>query len=170
MRKQYYFDTNDILVEHLLAVYPKPEDLGTLRLNILLYFIFSRYAGFFNPELNDGVCEDNFDYAPTFISPLEFVANTYGPLEKTVCDKMKNNEYTPQEYLFPIDNLSQSIKSLIDQTIEIVSNKNIFSLVDRTHGDNGWFNAYQKGLYSIIDTKDIINDYSLNNLIKRKKD
>lgn len=62
-------------MNHILTKFPEDE-LGFLRLSLILYFLFATYASSYNPKN-----EDEYDLSehPQFIANLNFTADKYGP-------------------------------------------------------------------------------------------
>ena len=56
MSKEYYFDSVDVLINHLLY---KFSELSPLKLQKSLYFLFAFYAGTYSGSDEIGVKEEN---------------------------------------------------------------------------------------------------------------
>lgn len=154
MRPNYFFNNPDELVNHILA--KLPEDPGYLRLNLILYFLFASYAAIYNPENED---KYEFDEQPKFIADLVFTADQYGPQDYSTKEKWKNEKYKPKEYIFQYNQVDQNIKHFIDDILEQLKDIDDFSLVDRAHRDDAWFDAYYNSDSKIMSREQMILDY-----------
>ena len=154
MRPNYFFNNPDDLVNHLLIKFP--EEPGILRLNLTLYFLFVTYTAAYNPE-NEG--DLDLENQPKFISDLTFVADKYGPQDYSIKEKLKNEYYQPKEYSFQNNQVDQNIKWFIDDILNQLKYVDDFSLVDRTHQDDAWFDAYYNTESKIMSKEQMILDY-----------
>ena len=154
MRPNYFFNNPDDLVNHILT--KLPEEPGILCLNLTLYFLFAAYAAAYNPK-----DDTNFNLAnqPKFIADLTFTANQYSPQDYSVKEKLKNEYYQPKEYPFQNNQVDQNVKWFIDDILNQLKDVDDFSLVDRTHQDNAWFNAYYNTESKIMSKDQMILDY-----------
>ena len=154
MRPNYFFNNPDDLVNHLLAKFP--EEPGVLRLNLTLYFLFAAYAAAYNPK-------DEKDYdlgeQPRFVADLTFTAGPYGPYEYSVKEKWKNDNYQSKEFKFLDNQVEQNVKHFIDDILEQLKNVDDFSLVDRAHHDDAWFDAYYNEDSKIMSKEQMMLDY-----------
>ena len=154
MRPNYFFNSPDDLVNHLLTKFP--EEPGVLRLNLTLYFLFAAYAAAYNPKDNT-----NFDLENQlkFIANLTFTADRYCPQDYSVNDKLRNEYYQPKEYPFKNHQVDQNVKHFIDDILDQLKNVDDFSLVDRAHHDDAWFDAYYNNESKIMSKEQMILDF-----------
>lgn len=154
MRPNYFFNNPDELVNHILA--KLPDEPWVLRLNLTLYFLFVIYAAVYNPK-----DDTNFDLEnqPKFIADLTFTADKYGPQDYSVKEKLKNEYYQPKEYSFQNNQVDQNVKHFIDDILEQLKDIDDFSLVDRAHRDDAWFDAYYNSDSKIMSREQMILDY-----------
>lgn len=152
MRPNYFFNNSDDLVNHILTKLPKYT--GVLRLNLTLYFLFVTYAAAYNSE-NDY----ELNQQHKFIADLTFTADKYGPQDYSIKEKLKNEYYQPKEYPFQDNQVDQNIKWFIDDILNQLKDVDDFSLVDRTHQDDAWFDAYYSTESKIMSKKQMILDY-----------
>lgn len=154
MRPNYFFKNPDELVNHILA--KLPDEPWVLRLNLTLYFLFVTYAAVYNPK-----DDTNFDLEnqPKFIADLTFTADKYGPQDYSVKEKLKNEYYQPKEYSFQNNQVDQNVKHFIDNILEQLKDIDDFSLVDRAHRDDAWFDAYYNSDSKIMSREQMILDY-----------
>ena len=154
MRPNYFFNNPDELVNHILA--KLPDEPWVLRLNLTLYFLFVTYAAVYNPK-----DDTNFDLEnqPKFIADLTFTADKYGPQDYSVKEKLKNEYYQPKEYSFQNNQVDQNVKHFIDDILEQLKDIDDFSLVDRAHRDDAWFDAYYNSDSKIMSREQMILDY-----------
>ena len=155
MRPNYFFNNPDDLVNHILTKFPEDE-LGFLRLSLILYFLFATYASSYNPKN-----EDEYDLSehPQFIANLNFTADRYGPQDYSIKEKWKNEKFQPKEYYFENTQVDLTIKYYINDILEQIKDIDDFSLLDRTHRDNAWFDAYNNSDSKIMSREQIILDY-----------
>lgn len=154
MRPKYFFNNPDDLVNHIFSKFP--EDLGFLRLNLTLYFLFATYAAAYNPK-------EKIDYdlsdQPQFITDFTFTADKYGPQDYSVKEKFKNEQYQPKEYQFLNNQVNQNVNFFINDILNQLKNVDDFSLLDRAVQDDAWFNAYTNGDSKIMSREQMISDY-----------
>lgn len=154
MRPNYFFNNPDDLVNHLLS--ELPEDTWILRLNLTLYFLFAAYAAAYNPKVeNPNILTEQ----PRFVADLTFTADKYGPQDYSVKEKLKNEYYQPKEYPFQNNQVDQNVKWFIDDILNQLKDVDDFSLVDRTHQDNAWFDAYYNTKSKIMSKEQMMLDY-----------
>jgi hypothetical protein len=154
MRPNYFFNNPDDLVNHILTKFP--DEPWVLRLNLTLYFLFVTYAAAYNPE---NEIEYDLSEQPRFVADLTFTADKYGPQDYSVKEKLKNEYYQPKEYPFQNNQVDQNVKWFIDDILNQLKDVDDFSLVDRTHQDNAWFNAYYNTESKIMSKDQMILDY-----------
>lgn len=154
MRPNYFFNNPDDLVNHILTKFP--DEPWVLRLNLTLYFLFVTYAAAYNPE---NEIEYDLSEQPRFVADLTFTADKYGPQDYSVKEKLKNEYYQPKEYSFQNNQIDQNVKHFIDNILEQLKDIDDFSLVDRTHHDNAWFDAYNNKESKIMSREQMILDY-----------
>lgn len=166
----YFFDNIDDLIKYLFAKYGK---LSPLKLQKGLYFLFAYYGGTYgNSEQLD--TEVNYKF-PKFLFPAKFSAWDYGPVIEEVYHNNKNKKYDCHaksssviseinKVYFNEDNANNEIKLFIDELFEEVINTSDFSLVDRSHEDKVWKNAYDKGRNIEMPINEIIAEYLTNNV------
>lgn len=151
--KEYYFENIDDLIEHILFQFP---EITPVKLQKGLYFLFALYINtyYVEPQIETVETEYNF---PKYLFKADFEAWTYGPVIRDVYLKFKNKEYTSRQY--PFSKEDKEIEMFIKDVMEMVFNKSDFALVDRVQEDSSWQKAYQKQKCSILDIKDIENEY-----------
>jgi len=154
MRPNYFFNNPDDLVNHILTKFP--DEPWVLRLNLTLYYLFVTYAAAYNPE---NEIEYDLSEQPRFVADLTFTADKYGPQDYSVKEKLKNEYYQPKEYPFQNNQVDQNVKWFIDDILNQLKDVDDFSLVDRTHQDNAWFNAYYNTESKIMSKDQMILDY-----------
>lgn len=154
MRPKYFFKNPDDLVNHLLTKFP--EEPGILRLNLTLYFLCAAYSAVYNPKNKN---DYDLGEQPRFVTDLTFTADKYGPQDYSVKEKLKNEYYQPKEYPFQNNQVDQNVKWFIDDILNQLKDVDDFSLVDRTHQDDAWFDAYYNSDSKIMSKDQMILDY-----------
>ncbi|MDW4319777.1 hypothetical protein AST07_01320 [Staphylococcus saprophyticus] len=170
LEKSYFFNEIDDLIKYLFAKYGK---LSPLKLQKGLYFLFAYYGGTYG---NSGKFEAEIDYKlPEFLFPAQFLAWDYGPVIEEVYYKNKNEDYdchvnSPStlseinEAYFNENNTNHEVKLFIDELFDEVISTSDFSLVDRSHEDKAWKNAYGKGRNIEMPINEIVEEYLTNNV------
>lgn len=140
----FVFDKVDDLIAYMKK---ECKYLTPLKLQKGLYFLFAYYTQSYGKEKVDD--EDSelitFDY-PTFLFPAQFEAWKYGPVIREVYENNKNDMYedTFNEDFFN-DPIKHEIKLFIDDMLEELMNTSDFNLVDRSHEDDVWKEAFKTG-------------------------
>ena len=155
MKKEYYFDNVDVLVNYILYKFPT---ISPLKLQKCLYFLFAFYAGTYPVGEEIGVKEQTYNF-PNYLFKGEFEAWVYGTVIREVYQKNKNGDYQGEEYNFGISPIDKEIKKFIDDIGSMVMKKSDFALVDRNHEDKSWKKAITKGKATPISMKDIAIEY-----------
>lgn len=150
---QYYFKNIDNLVEHILFQFP---EITPVKLQKGLYFLFAFYINTYSIEPKNKIIETEYKF-PKYLFKADFEAWTYGPVIRDVYLKFKNKDYTPLQHQFSKEN--NEIKIFIKDVMEMILEKSDFALIDRVQEDLAWKKAYQKQKCSILNIKDIENEY-----------
>lgn len=154
--KEFYFDSVDMLISHLLYKY---EELSSLKLQKNLYFLFAFYSGNYQVEEKEGISEISYSY-PRYLFNAGFEAWTYGPVIREVYNKNKNSGYSAKKFEFDMNStVDKEISNFIDDVSEMIMNKSDFALVDRSHEDQVWKNAIAQGNSTTMKKEDIESEY-----------
>ena len=162
MKKEtYFFDNIDDLIGYMKSKY---KYISPLKLQKGLYFLFAYYTQFYGNKLEmaDGSSEQDFSEYPKYLFDEDFEAWRYGPVIKEVYFKNREGDYTDNytESIFESEQ-GHEIKLFIDDLLEDLMTTSDFNLVDRSHEDQSWVEAYAAGGGSGIITKESIAlDYS----------
>ena len=155
MKREYYFDNVDVLVNYILYKFPT---ISPLKLQKYLYFLFAFYAGTYPVGEEIGVKEQTYNF-PNYLFKGEFEAWVYGTVIREVYQKNKNGGYQGEEYNFGGSPIDREIKKFIDDIGSMVMKKSDFALVDRNHEDKSWKKAITKGKTTPISMIDIAVEY-----------
>ena len=155
MSREYYFDSVDDLINHLLY---KFSELSPLKLQKSLYFLFAFYAGTYSGRDEIGIKEENHDF-PKYLFKGDFEAWTYGPVIREVYQKNKNDDYQAKKYDFGDGPIDVEVNNFINDVGSMIVKKSDFALVDRSHEDRSWKEAIEKGNSTPISIEDIANEY-----------
>lgn len=155
MKREYYFDSVDVLVNYILYKFPT---ISPLKLQKYLYFLFAFYAGTYPVGEEIGVKEQTYNF-PNYLFKGEFEAWVYGTVIREVYQKNKNGGYQGEEYNFGGSPIDKEIKKFIDDIGSMVMKKSDFALVDRNHEDKSWKKAITKGKTTPISMIDIAVEY-----------
>ena len=155
MKREYYFDSVDVLVNYILYKFPT---ISPLKLQKYLYFLFAFYAGTYPVGEEIGVKEQTYNF-PNYLFKGEFEAWVYVTVIREVYQKNKNGGYQGEEYNFGGSPIDKEIKKFIDDIGSMVMKKSDFALVDRNHEDKSWKKAITKGKTTPISMIDIAVEY-----------
>lgn len=151
-------DVND-LVRYLFA---KFGELSPLKVQKGLYFLYAYYGANYGQEEKDGVLEQDFNLPPQLFN-AKFEAWTYGPVIREVYENFKQDEFTNNkmtlEQAEKIFNGHNEARLFVDDLFNQINKVSDFSLVDRSHEDDSWIEAYNRGQSSLIDNDKIISEY-----------
>ena len=152
------FDVETIIgyLHHL-----EPE-IGSLRLQQGLYFLFAYYGALYGQEARDGVFEGSAN-APTYLFDTIFEAWQYGPIIKEVWFNDKQEEYYSNSDMISEAiskvSLQSEIQMFIDELFGQINSINVLKLIDRSHMDKSWKEAYRQGRATKMDNDVIIAEY-----------
>lgn len=156
-----FFQNVDELIAYL---YTKVDTLSPLKLQKGLYFLYAYYLAMYS-EVSEGEGEIDYDL-PKELFPAQFEAWNYGPVIRDVYHQRKNGEdyYKNLSEKFDFDtkfntNSEKEVKSFIDDLFSQIYKASDFSLVDRSHSDKAWEDAFNKGKSTIISNNLIKNEY-----------
>jgi len=167
--REYFFDNIKDLIAHLKHIDP---DMGPIRLQKTLYFLFAFYGATYgsignenNEEKNELASEVDSDFYPKQLFANDFEAWQYGPVVREVYKSNKNDEY---------EDLSDEIGSkynqrnekdvilFLDDLVDDLKEMSDFALVDRTHQDKAWkdkFDAVNPYASNKIDKQALVQEY-----------
>lgn len=154
-KKDYVFDTQDKIVNYLIS---KFGSLTPLKLQKGLYFLYAYYGALYNNKKADGELEEDFNM-PKELFPAKFEAWTYGPVIREVYQKYNEGEYNEVQFEEDIDSKYPEAIAFINDMFTQINSLSDFTLVDRSHEDDSWKNAYDKGKSTNIDNDNIIMEY-----------
>lgn len=138
--------------------------ISPLKLQKTMYLLFAMWGGNIyniNQDINN---EEKIEYSEKlneYLFLADFEAWKYGPVDREIYYKFKANEINPITELNYDGECTQKpllesfINTIIDQAFKI----NDFALVDLTHEDKVWKDAYNNGNKK-MDSMDIIKEYS----------
>lgn len=158
-KEDYVFNNVDTLVNYLFQEY---GELTPLKLQKGLYFLYSYYGALFNESQEEGSLEEDFNM-PGELFPADFEAWTYGPVIRSVYHSYKEGNYgsdavVSEEVEEITEEYPKAIHFIKDMFTQVNSLSD-FTLVDRSHEDEAWKNAYSKGKSTGIDNYELIKEY-----------
>lgn len=157
-RKDYVFENVDNLVEYLFS---KFGELSPLKLQKGLYFLYAYYgATYGEANQEDGESEQDYNF-PKRLFKDNFEAWTYGPVIRTVYNNNKEGKYGSAEKTEDISEVNDipEVRLFIDELFGQINSVSDFSLVDRSHEDISWQNAYNDGKSTLIDNDALVREY-----------
>lgn len=150
---------------HVLAsyLYSKNPHISPLKLQKSLYFLFAYFGAFYSEEvIGEGISEGVALQSKVLFN-ANFEAWQYGPVIKEVYteDKYGEGYSTPEKISHAVLEVEKEpeVKKFIDEMFEQFDAVSDFKLVDRSHQDLAWQNAYKKGQSSVMDNEEIIREY-----------
>lgn len=163
MKSKYFFeDVNDLIA----YLYTFTNSISPLKLQKGLYFLYAYYSAMYGS--NDTAVEREVEYnLPQELFPAKFEAWNYGPVIRSVYSDRRQGEENfllaaeelDVESLFSTETYGKEVKSFIDDLFNQIKLSSDFSLVDRSHADRSWINAFEQGQSTTINNQDIINEY-----------
>lgn len=159
MSRDYVFDDINVLAKLVVTLSNRP--VTPLRLQKNLYFLFAFYGatlGRLSQKEEEGTFEGTGNY-PKYLFKEEIEAWQYGPVIRAVYFTYKNDygKIENSAEWIPTDSTEKDIKDLLEYIIKQTDEMGDFSLVERTHEDIAWKDAYDKGVN--IDKNKIIEEY-----------
>ena len=153
-----FFDSVTTLAKHLKS---KNETISPLRLQKTLYFLFAFYGASYgllsNENEREGSFEGSIEY-PKYLFNEDFEAWTYGPVIKDVYRLNKDGSLDPEQWT-PTDEQGKAVESLIETVCEQLDKMGDFALVERSHEDTAWTDAYREGFSNKMNKDAIIDEY-----------
>lgn len=149
MDNNYVFKSTDTIVRHIVH---RQGGYSGVRTHKTIYFLFALYAG----QL--GIHDENPDY----LFEEDFEAWKFGPVLRSlyldsVEGDVKGIEWVPQT------SAEEDFYEFVEEVLASVNKLGDFQLVDRTHEDKAWKNAYIESdsghEIGIMNKEDIKNDY-----------
>lgn len=163
--RMYFFDDVEELVLRLKRL---DSDMGPIRLQKSLYFLYAFYGATFGKiqgETSEGQLSEIDNPYPTELFPAEFEAWQYGPVIRDVYFKNRNGEYDPNQDTTSNTYVSRDdreVLKFIDNLLDDLNEMSDFALVDRTHQDKVWkvkFDSSNPYANKKINNEDLIEEY-----------
>jgi uncharacterized phage-associated protein len=143
-------------------LYSLNKNLSPLKLQKSLYFLFAYYGALYSKQNEEGVFEGSLN-TPKYLFDADFEAWKYGPVIRDVYFGNKDGVYNSDDegIKLAVDEVSENIeiKKFIDEMFEQINSVSDFGLVDRSHEDKVWQNAY-KTEGKIMNHDEIIEEYT----------
>ncbi|MGV7114647.1 Panacea domain-containing protein [Paenibacillus kyungheensis] len=141
-------------------LYSLKSDISPLKLQKSLYFLFGYYGAIYGQSEDEGTFEGSSDYENRLFN-ANFEAWQYGPVIRNVYSNNKAGNYPTSNQKSAIEKVVQKneIRMFIDELFEQINSVSDFTLVDRSHQDDVWKEAYKKGQSTPMDHEAIIAEY-----------
>lgn len=159
MDKEYFFSSLDEVVSFLFNL---KENISPIKLQKSLYFLFAYYGATYGSvnkaEIEEEKVEVDKTY-PKYLFPAKFEAWKYGPVIREVYSKNKAKEYFGSK---PAEDLDVDVIKYLEELFEQMDKVSDFTLVERSHMDKSWKDAFEEGdefSDEIIDNDKIIEEY-----------
>jgi len=138
----------------------RQEEISRIKLQKALYFLFA----FYGAQVRILNLDVDFGQKPEFLFEPKFEAWAYGPVDREIYTKFKNNKidintFNCDRFLEKIDEYTKDY--LIEMT-ETIFNTGDFTLVDLSHGDNCWKTKFKRDNpqgNELIPGEEIISEY-----------
>ncbi|MBD8839503.1 DUF4065 domain-containing protein [Paenibacillus sp. CFBP 13594] len=137
------------------------KEISPIKLQKSLYFLFAYHGATYGHELGEGVSEGS-NISTKQLFDAKFEAWKFGPVIREVYVKDKRGEYTDVAGIRDaVEQVSaeHEIKNFIDDLFGQIDSVSDFQLVERSHQDNAWKNAYQVAQSTEIDNEFLITEY-----------
>lgn len=164
MKSRYFFNNVDDLIAY---IYTKTDDISPVKLQKGLYFLYAYYSIMYNRPEDDSELERPYNLPPELF-PAEFQAWMFGPVLPEVYDKRKANEEFFPNLAKTLDLATlfsgkegKEVQTFIDDFLFQIFNTSDFALVDRSHMDKCWKDAYAKGKSTPIEAQAIMDEYKV---------
>lgn len=141
-------------------LYHLKPDISPLKLQKSLYFLFAYYGAIYAQDDEDGLFEGTHEAVPKRLFNATFEAWQYGPVIRDVWVKDKQGEYTnPEKMRQAVASIESNteVKQFIKDLFNQIDSVSDFTLVDRSHEDTSWKQAYRGN--KIMDNDLIIREY-----------
>ncbi|RIY31157.1 hypothetical protein CKF54_07370 [Psittacicella hinzii] len=165
MIKKYVFDDVDILATYL---YSLKREISPIQLQKALYFLYAFYVGMYykNEEISE--LEGDITY-PNELFEANFEAWMYGPVIRSVYNHRREGSKFYQDNLDSkvykdfIENLlkepyGEEVLKFVDGLFAEISSRSDFSLVERSHQDYSWKDAFATN-EKLMPRESIIDEY-----------
>lgn len=161
----------DELVRYIICKYKesKPElaEISPIKLQKSLYFLFAMWGGKVLAAKRE-IKDDFYSNFNEYLFDADFEAWKFGPVDKEVWRKYRDNEYdscfndcSTLSLTFNTKDSFEETTALeyVDGLLQRIFITSDFGLVDLSHEDNCWEKAY-KSINKKINGYDIINEYA----------
>jgi uncharacterized phage-associated protein len=155
---RFLFDV-DIVAAYLHKL---NSNISPIKLQKGLYFLFAYHGAVYARKEENGVFEGNLE-SNSLLFDAKFEAWQYGPVIQSVYSKHKNSVYSDHELIKVATNKINEFpeaKKFIDELFSQINQVSDFKLVDRSHEDNSWREAFKQGQSTIMDNDSIVNEYA----------
>jgi uncharacterized phage-associated protein len=156
---------NAILNVHTLAryLYSIKPTISPLKLQKSLYFLFAFHGAVYRNKEEEGVFEGSNGASGKYLFDSKIEAWKYGPVIPDVYYASRDDagyaNETDVRAASEAISQDEELKSFIDDIFNQVDSVSDFKLVDRSHRDESWQKAYEKGQSTEMDKEMIIAEY-----------
>ncbi|MDT1997221.1 DUF4065 domain-containing protein [Carnobacterium divergens] len=153
----YLFTSVDQLVAH---IYKLSKNLTPLKIQKSLYLLYAFYGATYGSINSNEETDMSMNY-PKELVDVKFEAWQYGPVVREVYLKHKSGFYTDLEDTFQATSKEEvDALKFIDELFMQIDQISDFGLVDRTHQDASWKEAYKTGSRTApINNKKLVEEY-----------
>lgn len=162
-KTDFFFNSIDVLISHVVNFLDNPTPLKVQK---SLYFLWAFYAATYgNIDYQEKTDFSDQEKYPRSLFEADFEAWSYGPVINSVfAEYHKTNgfEGVSDKYVESeiSDKNEKEVWSFIDDLLTQINKVNDFGLVERSHQDSAWRNAYKEGQrHCKMDADEIKRDY-----------
>ena len=155
--QQSWFDV-DTVARYL---YHLNRSISPLKLQKSLYFLFAYHGALYARQPEEGKFEGSVEN-PRWLFDARFEAWQYGPVIRDVWHKEKAGTYLNSDLIRDaVDRIEheQEIMRFIGELFPQIDVVSDFQLVERSHADECWKEAYKQGRSTLMDNEAIIAEY-----------
>lgn len=157
-QKPHVFDV-DVIAYYLNHL---KKNISPIKLQKSLYFLFAYYGATYGHEVGEGLSEGYNIKTDLPLFTAKFEAWKFGPVIREVYNKDKIGFYTFKDDIdaaVKIVSDQPEVKTFIDDLFAQIDSVSDFQLVERSHQDNAWKQAYLVAQSTEIDSDFLINEY-----------
>lgn len=140
-------------------------EISPIKLQKSLYFLYAYYQ-LFRKQIQEGLTEidpDTLHSIPEYLFEFSFEAWTYGPVNREIYGKYKHDKSLFQTQVIKdiFEGYNPILKEYIDGMLANLFETNDFTLVNMSHQDRSWKEAYEQkdSSKSIMDKDKVIVEY-----------
>lgn len=150
-KNTFYFDNVHTVAAYLCSL---KAEISPVKLHKSLYFLFAYFGATYQEQQGF----EGTNIKTKYLYPATIEAWKFGPVIREVYDKQTYNE---EEIEIAKEEISkhEEVKKFIDEIFKQIDACSDFTLVDRSHIDKSWKNAYSPTEINNIEYDVLIQEY-----------